>query len=63
MNKREEEDEEGGLVYIGGKMELIRSVEWNSHKIERMGINDETAPKSCQTDDRGPVSKALKCLK
>ena len=31
MNKREEEDEEWGLVYIGGKMELIRSVEWNPH--------------------------------
>ena len=27
MNKREEEDEEWGLVYIGGKKELIGSVE------------------------------------
>ena len=27
MNKREEEDEEGGLVYIGGKTKLIRSVD------------------------------------
>ena len=31
MNKHEEEDEEWGLVYIGGNMELIRSVEWNPH--------------------------------